>query len=114
MLALPKPALLKLQCPIIHNITPILRDSVSCKSLCRTYAIFDKKDVWFQNLKAKVVTNNQLRYIIPMDVERGLIMISYTDDKYTDFWGNLKENQGQLKTQIVKYVKETFQKEIKL
>ena len=28
--------------------------------------------------------NNPLRYIIPMNPEQGLIMISYTDDKYTD------------------------------
>ena len=112
VLALPKPALLKLQCPMIHNIRQILRDSVSCKSLCRTYAIFDKEDVWFQNLKAKVVTNNQLRYIIPMDVERGLIMTSYTDNDYTQYWKTIQTNQNKLKSAVVSLVKDTFDMDI--
>lgn len=110
VLCIPQQSLLNI--PSLNPIRPLLKDSIKCKELCRVYALFKKEDIWFQDV-SKTVVNNPLRYIIPFDESKGLIMISYTDDKYTNFWGNLKENQGQLKTQIVKYVKETFQKEIK-
>jgi len=103
---IPKPALLN-----INQLKPIhclLKNSITCKPLCRTYAIFKKEDIWFHNLKNKVVTNNELRYIIPMDSENGLIMISYTDDIDTEYWKSIKNNQAKLKTNIVKLVKETF------
>lgn len=106
ILSLPKPALLKLS--ILKPIYPILQDSISCKSLCRTYAVFDKKDIWFDNIKNKVVTNNQLRYIIPINIEKGLIMISYTDYKYTKYWKNIENNQTKLKEAVVKMVNSTF------
>tara|TARA_B100000989_G_C19205792_1_gene329694 strand:- start:191 stop:532 length:342 start_codon:yes stop_codon:yes gene_type:complete len=41
-----------------------------------------------------------------MDSEKGLIMISYTDDIYTNYWKD--KNEDELKIAIVKYVKETF------
>ena len=108
---IPKPNLLKISyLKPIHNL---LNNAVSCKPLCRTYAIFKKEDIWFQNLNKKVITNNNLRYIIPMDREHGLIMISYTDDIYTDFWKKIQNSQEKLKTQIVKLVKETFDINIK-
>ena len=83
----------------------IINESVTCKPLCRTYAIFKKEDIWFKDLKNKVVTNDELRYIIPMDSENGLIMISYTDDIYTKYWKAIKNNQNKLKNKIVEHVK---------
>ena len=56
----------------------------------------------------KIVTNNNLRYIIPMNNETGLIMISYTDDVYTKIWKKHENNENALKKIIVKLVKETF------
>ena len=109
VLCIPQQALLKI--PSLVSIHPLLKNSIKCKALCRVYAIFKKQDIWFQGL-TKTVTNNPLRYIIPFDESKGLIMISYTDDKYTNFWRRIKEDQEELKKQIVKYVKETFQKEI--
>ena len=53
----------------------------------------------------KIVTNNQLRYIIPIDPENGLIMISYTDDVYTKHWKNMQNNQKKLKKLKVKLQK---------
>ena len=67
-------------------IYPILKKTITCNPLCRTYAIWKKENIWFSDLKDKIVTNNNLRYIIPMNNETGLIMISYTDDVYTKIW----------------------------
>ena len=86
---IPKPALLKIN--ILKPIHCLLEKSVSCKSLCRTYAIFKKEDIWYQDIKNKIVTNNPLRYIIPMGGENQLIMISYTDDIYTNYWKKIQK-----------------------
>lgn len=80
ILALPKPALLKLDYLNIHKK---YLNSINCKELCRIYSIFPKG--WFDKLK-KSTTNNKLRYIIPIDKKSGLIMISYTDSKYAIYW----------------------------
>lgn len=103
---IPKPALLNIN--ILKPIHCILDKSVSCKSLCRTYAVFKKKDIWYQNLKKKVITNNQLRYIIPMGPDNEVIMISYTDDIYTKYWKNIRNNQEKLKKSIVRLIKNTY------
>ena len=106
-LCLPKPSLMKFA--ILKPISTILNNAVTCKPLCRTYAIFDKEDIWFRNLDSKIVTNNELRYIIPMNPDTGLIMISYTDDTYTKYWKELKDNQHRLKETIVDLIADTFQ-----
>lgn len=106
LFCIPKPALLKIN--ILKPIHCILEKSISCKSLCRTYAIFNKEDIWYQNLKKKIITNNQLRYIIPLGPDNELIMISYTDDIYTNYWKKIQNNQKKLKESIVKLVKNTY------
>ena len=103
---LPQPALLGIN--YLKPIHCLLKESITCKPLCRTYAIFKKEDIWFKDINKKIVSNNQLRYIIPMDYEKGLIMISYTDDVYTNYWKKMQDNQSKLKTEIIKLVKETF------
>ena len=95
-----------LQFPILNPIKKVLKNTIQCKSLCRTYAWFKKEDIWFKDLEKKVITNNPLRFVIPMDSEKGLIMISYTDDIYTNYWKD--KNEKEVKLAIVKYVKETF------
>ena len=110
VLCTPKDALLKFK--LLKPIHCILDQSISTKSLCRTYAIFNPNDEWYKNIKTKITTNNQLRHIIPMDPKNGLVMISYTDYKYTDYWYNLKNNQSKLKNAVVSLVKETFKIDI--
>jgi hypothetical protein len=100
VLAIPKYYLKKLK--ILNEIKPLL-DAITCKPLCRIYYIFDKQDIWFQNIK-KITTNNYLRYIIPIDKENGLIMISYTDNIYAKYWKNKKKEF----TKIKKLIKKTF------
>jgi hypothetical protein len=95
-----------LQFPVLNPIKKVLKNTIQCKPLCRTYALFKKEDIWFKDLEKKVITNNPLRFVIPMDSEKGLIMISYTDDIYTNYWKD--KNEKEVKRAIVKYVKETF------
>ena len=57
---------------------------------------------WFKDLK-KTVTNNPLRFIIPMDSEKGTIMISYTDDVYCNYWEKRRHDQAELKKSIVNF-----------
>jgi hypothetical protein len=66
---------------------------VKTEPLLRTYMIFPTP-CWFANL-GKVVTNHRLRYIIPIDVTKGSIMISYTDGKDTDIYKNVYYKQGE-------------------
>jgi hypothetical protein len=55
--------------------------------LLRIYAIFPtRKGVsWFSGLD-KIVTNANVRYILPIDPKRGIIMISYTDGLDAQYW----------------------------
>lgn len=55
--------------------------------LLRIYAIFpSKKGVsWFSGIN-KIVTNSPIRYIIPIDPSRGIVMISYTDGLDAKYW----------------------------
>ena len=97
ILALPKPALLKFNYLNIYN--PEL-NSVSCKPLCRIYSIFPKP--WFQNLE-KSTTNIKLRYIIPINKQTGLVMISYTDSKYALYWKKfLNKSNKELNKELLK------------
>jgi protoporphyrinogen oxidase len=84
--ALPKNILetLSIFNPIRSTLSKIL-----CGKLCRIYARFHPtEEMWFQGLP-KITTNNNLRMVIPMNPKNGLIMISYSDNKYADFWYRL-------------------------
>lgn len=76
--------------------------------LLRIYARYPKDKsgkVWFHNLK-RTITDNYIRHIIPIDVDSGLIMISYTDGMYATMWSNLsKMGQSQLIRHLHKEVK---------
>lgn len=105
-LCIPQQALLSF--PFLKPIKHILSTSIDTKPLCRVYACFKKEDIWFHNLQKKIITNNPLRFIIPMDNENGLIMISYSDDVYCNYWNKIKHSEKQLKNAIVKHVNQTF------
>ena len=67
--------------------------------LLRLYAIFPvKKGVsWFSGMP-HTVTDSPIRYIIPIDPSRGIIMISYTDGADTKHWG--KEDEDRVMQEI--------------
>jgi hypothetical protein len=60
---------------------------LAMEPLVRMYAVFPvRHGTWWGKGLNKVVTNSPIRYIIPIDSERGIIMISYTDGADARFW----------------------------
>jgi protoporphyrinogen oxidase len=107
--AIPQPNLLKLN---IYNNYHYLLKSIGTKSLCRIYSIFNKKDIWFEDI-GKSTTNSNTRYVIPNDKTNGLVMISYSDSKFADYWIKLKnENENLFIEQLKKNIYKAFKKKI--
>ncbi len=111
VLSLPKYSLQKLS--YLYKIKKDI-NKINCIPLMRTYAVYPpskkNKKVWFDEY-SKTTTNDKLRYIIPIDKKKGVIMISYTDGKYALYKHKL--NELNLKKEIKKGVKRVFGKEIK-
>ncbi len=65
---------------------PVLQH-LAMEPLVRMYAVFPvgRRGFWGSGLN-KIVTNSPIRYIIPIDPKRGIIMISYTDGADARFW----------------------------
>ena len=66
----------------LRTINPKILDvmsHVTSQPLLRIYAIYESK--WFKKY-GKVVTDGLVKYIIPINPDIGLIMISYTDGEY--------------------------------
>ena len=106
--AIPQIALKKI--PFFRVMRPLL-DTIGIKILCRIYAIFDPKDNWFQHIP-KTTTNNENRYIIPIDREKGLIMIAYTDSVYAKYWRSLCSKPDDVFSQLKENIYDTFGFEI--
>jgi hypothetical protein len=107
ILALPKPALERLT--LFRPLKSYL-DQVSCGSLCRIYSQFAKKDSeWLKGL-SKTTTNNDLRMIIPVDADKGIVMISYTDNKFADTWHDMYKQDGvdAVNKRLRELIKETL------
>jgi monoamine oxidase len=82
-------------------------NKIICAPLCRIYSTFREKDKsWLQNLP-KFTTNNNLRMVIPINPTT--IMISYTDNKYAEYWHNLYKKEGieKVEDKIAEYIKES-------
>ena len=100
-----------LQLPIFNSISSIL-NKIHSSPLCRIYSKFNKdpktNKVWFHGMQ-KFTTNNNLRYVIPIDEENGVIMISYTDSKYADFWKKIKDTKGieEVNRELQRLIKQT-------
>jgi uncharacterized protein with NAD-binding domain and iron-sulfur cluster len=119
--ALPKNILEKLT---IFNPIQGLIDKVQCAPLCRIYSKFplvekrtnkindlnrsNIREPWFKGL-TKLTTNNNLRMIIPIDEDAGIIMSSYTDNKYARFWKELFDTEGEqgINRELVRLLKQS-------
>ena len=88
--------------------TPMLKQ-LATGALLRIYAVFPPDPhsgkVWFDGLP-KTVTAGPLRYVIPIDPKKGLIMISYTDGADTDLWRSLEDTA--LETRILEETRALF------
>ena len=105
--AIDKPGLMK-----INYFRPYreLLDSVVTRPLLRMYAKFRRgSGVWFSGM-GKVVTDDPIRYIIPINEEAGVIMISYTDGGSAEYWNRylIKNGKEKLKKKIMEHIRKLF------
>ena len=105
--ALPKQILERI--PFFKPVYPWI-SKIKCSPLCRIYSRYNQKQsqdktLWFKSLP-KITTNNNLRMVIPINKEKGIIMISYTDNKFAEYWNNLYKKEG------INKVNEELKKEI--
>lgn len=108
VLAIPKNSLINVRF-VNNHIPKYLLNSISCQPLLRIYCIYPKHNnrVWFHNLP-KTTTNNVLKYIIPIDKSKGIIMISYTDSIFTKIWKKHSNNFNNIKNLIASSLSELF------
>ena len=108
ILALPSESLKAL--PSIRPKMPVLQH-LAMSPLVRMYAVFPvtKGQTWFSDMPSTVV-HNKLRYIIPVNSAKGIIMISYTDGADARHWMNVYEKKGlaEVKRQIMSLIRHTF------
>ena len=79
-------------------------NTVSDGHLLRIFAQY--KDVWFKDMP-KILTQNKLQFIIPIDYNSGLIQISYSDRYNADFWNAFK-TEKDVKKYLTKILNEMF------
>lgn len=82
--------------------------------LLRMYAVFPSgpgRRVWFEHMP-RTITTNTLRYVIPINPDKGIIMISYTDGLDTRPWFKLAnagpEASHELRQKLMREVRATF------
>lgn len=99
---------------------------LSMEPLIRMYAVFPVIDkslfnsesnvlpntssgVWFHGL-GKIVTDNKIRYIIPIDEKKGTIMISYTDGADAKYWIDRQTKNGDkvVKEEVMNLIRALF------
>jgi len=102
VLAIQQKDLLKLKCLTKEPSIKKMLNSVSPQPLYRIYAKYPIKDgkSWFHNMP-KIATHLHLKFIIPYDYDKGLIMITYTDGKYANYWNKkLSESEESFMKQL--------------
>lgn len=102
---------------IFHPVKDLLH-KIDCQPLCRIYSQFPKGDdgaVWFKGLP-KLTTNNDLRMVIPIDEKEGILMSSYTDNKFARKWNQLFEKEGEpgVNRMLVSLLKESTGRDVPL
>jgi len=60
--------------------------------LMRNYAVYEKP--WFSGY-SKIVTKSPIRYFLPIDYEKGIAMVSYTDSRDTIIFHNILKKYGE-------------------
>ena len=75
--------------------------------LLRTYAVYDTQ--WFSQYP-RVVTNSEIRYFLPINYEKGIAMVSYTDSRDTEKFYSIQKKYGEesLGNYIQKKLSEIF------
>jgi len=83
-----------LSLPIAGLSKKTIQTSISTGGLMRIYARYPlvNNKPWFKGM-SKILTDNQLQFIIPIDEKTGLIMVSYSTDELATYWNNLGSKQ---------------------
>lgn len=93
--AVPTGSLMKF--PILRPIWSVVKSSIICAPLCRifaTYRVGGNGSVWFKGM-SRITVNNRIRMIIPISEADGVIMISYSDHHFADFWKSVYHREGK-------------------
>ena len=110
ILAIPKPSLNRLIKLKTNSILLPLKkyiNTVKGEPLYRIYAKY-KTPSWFKNID-KFSTNLPIKFFIPYNNDKGLVMITYTDGKYARYWLNvLKKGEKHFQKEINKQLKLLF------
>jgi hypothetical protein len=101
--ALPKNELMKID--IFSNYARSLFDSVSPVSLHRIYANY--RDTWFKDI-IKTTTDIPIRQFIPIDYDKSVAMVSYSDLHDADYWNIINQGTQDLEETIRKQLKQMF------
>ena len=112
ILALPQPALTTIRYLTSRPGIRQLINSVAPEPLYRIYARYPPDGgsgkVWFADMP-KIVSNLSIKYIIPSNVEKGIIMISYTDARFARYWfKKLEAGEDILKKELARQLKLLF------
>jgi phytoene dehydrogenase-like protein len=97
IVAIQRDGLAKLPC---FKGLPIL-EQVKMRPLVRMYAVFplENGQAWFSGIN-KFICNLPIRYVLPIDPSKGIIMISYTDGPEAEFWMKQKNPEPMVMSQI--------------
>jgi monoamine oxidase len=84
---------------------------ITMEPLIRMYAVFptQKGKCWFSDLP-RVVTELPIRYILPIDKSKGIIMISYTDSDFARKFMTIEKQKGKeaVEKEVLKEVRSLF------
>lgn len=89
--------------PVMRDCEPLRH--LTMAPLTRIYAEYPPSPstgaVWFSGIR-RTITDSPLRYVIPINPAKGIIMISYTDDRDTVHWHGLKgpRLQAAIQTEV--------------
>lgn len=95
--ALPKQVVEKI--PAFRQLRPVL-SKIVCGPLCRIYSKYpldDEGKPWFENLP-KMTMANKLRIVIPVNTDKGILMSSYSDNKFAKYWKQLHDKDDDNKS----------------
>ena len=110
ILAIPKNKLIHIDYLTRHKNIYKNINSVQNEPLYRIYAQYPLNvktgKVWFDGME-KISTNLPIKYSIPINYKQGIIMISYTDSKFANYWTN-KVIKGNFETTLNKQLKQLF------
>lgn len=73
---------------------PVLRHLAS-PPLLRIYAVFPVRNgkAWFSDLSTTVLEDSPLRFFIPVQPDKGVVMISYTEGADAEYWMKMPRDQ---------------------